>query len=173
MITRHINKAMETGDWEKAMFSVAEFRGLPKQVRRVREGLEIIEEGGVTDKSGKMLAPVKETMEIVRSFLKGRYGSLASQDWIRNIGKKTDDREWFVPQVEFLQNGDYERKAELFNQFTEQEQKELRDMLSEGQQKKLDKELSKTPVKSKKKNLSEIFGSNETVPQKSLEEIFQ
>ena len=88
-----------------------------------------------------MLAPVADTMELVRSFLRGKYGSIASQDWVRNIGEKTEDRRWFVPEVEFLQNGDYDRKAELYKQFDKKTQKELYDFLSEAQQKKLDNAL--------------------------------
>lgn len=141
--------AYNKGDKEMidVLFAGAEVVGLPKQIRRVKEGMEIVEKGGITDKSGKMLAPVKEADEIVRSFLRGKYGSLASQDWIRNIGEKTENRRWFVPQVEFLQNGDYERKVELYDQFTSEEQEELKGFLSEGQLKKLDDTIEKGKVK--------------------------
>ena len=129
---------------EGVSWAIAETFGLPKQVRRIKEGMEIMEAGGITDDEGKMLAPVQDTMELVRSFLRGKYGSIASQDWVRNIGEKTEDRRWFIPQVEFLQNGDYERKAELYKSFDRATKKELYDFLSEGQQKKLDKELEGT-----------------------------
>jgi len=152
------------------LFAGAEIVGLPKQVRRIREGVEIINEGGITNKEGKMLAPVKEADEIIRAILRGKYGPMASQDWIRNIGEKTENRRWFVPQVEFLQNGDYNRKAELYKQFTLEEQKELKNYLSETQQKKLDKALSETKP-STGGSLEEIFGG--TSEKKSLDDIFE
>ena len=152
------------------LFAGAEIVGLPKQVRRIREGVEIINEGGITNKEGKMLAPVKEADEIIRAILRGKYGPMASQDWIRNIGEKTENRRWFVPQVEFLQNGDYNRKAELYKQFTLEEQKQLKALLSETQQKKLDKALSETKP-STGGSLEEIFGG--TSEKKSLDDIFE
>ena len=121
-------------------WAIAETFGTPKQIRRIKEGLEIMEQGGITDDEGKMLAPVQDTMELIRSFLRGKYGSIAAQDWIRNIGEKSENRRWFVPEVEFLQNGDYERKAELYKKFDKETKKELYNFLSEGQQKKLDSE---------------------------------
>ena len=153
---------------EEFGFALAETVGLPKQIRRIREGIEIISEGGIRDKNGKMLAPVTEADEYIRSFLRGKYGSLAAKDWIRNIGEKTENREWFVPQVEFLQNGDYERKAELYKSFTPEEQKVLRDYLSEGQQKKLDKALKGSTASPTSNSLEGIFGGQ----KKSLESIF-
>jgi len=162
-IFKNVNEGMKTGEWERAIFALAEMSGLPKQIRRIKEGMEIINEGGIRDKAGKMLAPVKETDELMRSILRGRYGSKAAKDWIRNIGEKTENRRWFIPQVEFLQNGDYERKAELYKQFNPQEQKELRQYLSEGQLKKLDKALGT------EKTLDDIFAPK----KKTLDEIFK
>jgi len=167
-ITKNINKARSTGDWEKTIFSIVETLGIPKQIRRVKEGMEIIEEGGIRDRQGKMLAPVKETDEIVRSVLRGKYGSMAAQDWVRNIGEKKENRRWFVPQVEFLQNGDYNRKAELYLKFTDQEQQELREFLSKNQLKKLDKVLKETPTE---KSLNDIFETKKV--NKSLDDIFE
>ena len=146
-------------------FAAAEVAGLPKQVRRAWEGIEIINEGGLRDKNGKMLAPVKEADEIMRSFLRGKYGSMAAKDWIKNIGKKK--RRWFTSEVEFLQNGDYDRKAQLYITFPPTKQKELRSFLSEAQQKKLDKALSE--IGSEEKSLKDIFKQGR---KQSLEEIF-
>lgn len=162
-------------------FAIGETFGLPKQFRRTfYEGIEIINKGGIVDKRGKMLAPVKEVDEIMRSILRGKYGSMAAKDWIRNIGEKTENRRWFVPQVEFLQNagpdGTYGRKAELYKQFTLQEQEELMGYLSEAQQKKLDKALGETkklPTISGRKSLESIFQTNKTTGRKNLEEIFK
>jgi hypothetical protein len=162
-LSKNINKAKDDGDWTRPLFSLAETAGLPKQIRRIKEGLEIIEEGGIKDKSGKMLAPVKDTDEIMRSILRGKYGSTAAKDWIRNIGKKKEDRAWFVPEVEFLQNGDYNRKAEIYNSFDKENKEYLRQFLSEAQQKKLDKALSET-----RKPLDAIFDN-----RKKLEDIFK
>jgi hypothetical protein len=122
-------------------FATGELAGLPKQVRRFYEGMEILQNGGVIDSEGNMMVQVKETDEIVRSFLRGKYGSLASRDWITNNGKKAEERRWFVPEVEFLQNGDYERKAELYISFDKEKRKELKSFLSENQVKKLNKAI--------------------------------
>lgn len=155
----NIVKNLGKDEMGKAGWAIAETFGLPKQIRRIKEGMQIMEEGGITDSEGKMLAPVQDAMELIRSFLRGKYGSIASKDWIRNIGEKSEDRRWFVPQVEFLQNGDYARKAELYQQFSEEEQKELYDFLSEGQQKKLDSALAKRKLFNKdgKQSLESIF----------------
>jgi hypothetical protein len=163
-IIRNIGKE----EYGKAGWAIAETFGTPKQIRRIKEGMEIMEMGGITDDEGKMLAPVQDVMELIRSFLRGKYGSIAAQDWIRNIGEKSVDRRWFVTEVEFLQNGDYERKAELYRQFDAQTQKELYDFLSENQQKKLDNELKKGKTG---RTLEEIFG--EVKNKKTLEEIFK
>jgi hypothetical protein len=152
------------GENEKVLWSLASTLGLPKQIKRINEGMQIMEDGRITDNDGKMLAPVQDTMELVRSFLRGKYGSIAAQDWVRNIGEKSEDRRWFVPQVEFLQNGDYGRKAQLYRQFSVEEQKELRGYLSEEQQKKLDKALNE---KGQAKSLSDIFNN-----RRSLDSIF-
>jgi len=127
-------------------FAWAELFGLPKAIRRATQGVELVEEGGLRDRNGKLLAPVKGTWEQLRGFLRGKYGTIATQDWIRNIGVKAESREWYVPEVEFLQNGDYERKAELYNLFDKETKDELYNELSEGQQKKLDKALSEKPT---------------------------
>jgi hypothetical protein len=153
-----IVRAISKGDGEKVTWTLSETAGLPKQVRRVKEGFQIMEDGGITDNNGKMLAPVEGAMEYMRAFLRGKYGPLASQDYIRNVGEKKEDKRWFVPEVEFIQNGDYERKAEIYKTFDEQKKKEFYNMLSEGQQKKLDNAIKGiTPKSEGKKSLSEIF----------------
>lgn len=162
-IVRNISK----GEREKVFWNIAETIGLPKQVRRIKEGMEIMEEGGVTDNNGKMVAPVQGTMEYIRAFLRGKYGPLASQDYIRNVGVDAEDRRWFYPEVEFLQNagsaqkpndGSYQRKAEIYKTWDKQKKKEFYDMLSEGQQKKLDNAIKGiTPKSEGKKSLSDIF----------------
>lgn len=155
----NIVRNISEGKPEKVAWSIAETAGLPKQVRKVSEGMEIMEEGGITDNSGKMLAPVQGTMEYLRAFLRGKYGPLAAQDYVRNIGVAKEDRRWFIPQVEFLQNGNYDRKAELYKSFDKSEQKELYNFLSKGQKEKLDGILSGKKSKSTgaKKSLSDIF----------------
>lgn len=136
-----ILKNIAENEQGKVIWTAAESLGLPRQIRRVTEGMEILEDGGITDNEGKMLVQVQDTVEIMRSFLRGKYGSLAASDWVRNVGVSSEDRRWFIPQVEFLQNGDYNRKAELYVQFTPSEQKELRGFLSKNQQQKLDNAL--------------------------------
>lgn len=152
------------------LFAGAEVFGLPKEIRKIKEGIQVMIDGGITDKNGKMLAPVNDVTEVMRSILRGKYGSLASQDWVRNIGQKKENRRWFVPQVEFLQNGDYTRKAELYKTFTQQEQQELRTFMSETQLKKLDKALGGGTTG--KKSLEDIFKGTPT-GKKSLEDIFK
>lgn len=138
-------RGVSSGEGRKATYGVLEFLGLPRQFRRVHEGMDILEHGGITDSEGKMMAPVSDTMELVRSFLRGKYGSHAAQDWVRNIGVAKEKRRWFVPEVEFLQNGDYDRKAVLYRSFDYGTQRDLRAFLSEAQQKRLDSALSKDP----------------------------
>jgi len=145
-------------------FAWTEMFGLPKSIRRAVDGAIIVQEGGLRDKNGKLLAPVTGSWEQVRAFVRGKYGTIATQDWIRNIGVKTEEREWYVPEVEFLQNGDYNRKAELFKAFDMETKLELYAELSEGQQKKLDKAITEPP----KSSLEDIFGS-----KKTLESIFK
>lgn len=127
----------DTSDFKDITFAGLETLGTPKTFRRVWEGMEILEKGGITDKNGTMLAPIKETDEIMRSFLRGKYGSVAANDWISNIGKKTEDRDWFTPQVEFLQNGNYYRKIEILTSLPPEEVGILMSYLSVGQLKKL------------------------------------
>jgi len=127
---------------ERTLWAFAETLGTPKQFRKIREGMQILEEGGITDNDGKMLVQVNDTIELVRSFLRGKYGSIAAQDWVRNIGVKTEDRKWFVPEVEFLQNGNYGRKAELYRSFNRPTRKQMYDFLSEAQQRRLDEETT-------------------------------
>ena len=50
-------------------FKTAEMFGLPKVVRRITEGVEVIREGGVRDKQGKLLAPVETLPEQIRTFI--------------------------------------------------------------------------------------------------------
>ena len=128
-------------------FAFSEMLGLPKQIRRSVQGAELVREGGLRDKKGKLLAPVESRSEKIRAFLRGKYGTIATQDYVRNIGVKSANRTWFVPEVEFLQNGDYDRKAELYNAFDKETQDELYAEFSEGQQKKLDKAIANPPKK--------------------------
>jgi len=150
-IIRNLNKSKDTGEWERTFFAVSEALGLPKQLRRIREGMEIIEEGGIRDKKGKMLAVVSDTDEVMRSILRGKYGSIAAKDWIRNIGVAAENRRWFTEEVEFLQNAgpnkSYGRKAWIYDGWEAPKQEEFRNYLSEGQQKKLDKALEELPDK--------------------------
>jgi len=156
-------------------FAFMEMFGLPKQFRKSVDGVSTIMEEGLRDKNDKLLAPVDGVDEKIRAFLRGKYGTIATQDYIRNIGVSSDKRRWFVPEVEFLQNGDYERKAELFKSFDLTTQLKLYAELSEGQQKKLDSELKgkKKKKSSEKPSLDEIFGEKETNNRPSLEEIFR
>ena len=163
----NIVRSISDKNTEKIAWNVFETIGLPKQIRRVKEGMEILEDGGITDNNGKMLAPVQDAMEYIRAFLRGKYGPLASQDYIRNVGANNEDKRWFFPEVEFLQNdgsaekpgdGSYQRKAEIYKTFDRQKKKEFYNMLSEGQQKKLDNALKGiTPKSEGRKSLSDIF----------------
>jgi len=86
--------AKELGKDDKEILTVAlkasEALGLPKMVRRLIEGGEIISEGGVYDKNGKLLFEVEEMPEQIRTILRGKYGSLAGQEYIEGIGKKNE-----------------------------------------------------------------------------------
>jgi hypothetical protein len=154
-------------------FAVGEVFGVPTTFRRIWEGMEILEEGGIKDRNGKMLAPVKETDEVLRSFLRGKYGSIAAQDWIRNVGEKSENKRWFVPEVEFLQNSDYDRKAELYISFSDSEREELSNFLSDGQRKMLQQALYKTRTgirlsPRKKETTTETKTQNNISPASSI-----
>lgn len=136
--------AIYKGDLEEISWASGNFFGVPKQIKKTKEGLEVLASGGLTDKNGQMLAPVEGVMEQIRTFLNGRYGSVAAKDYMNNnpLNKKEgQERRWFVPQVEFLQNGDYERKAELYLSFSPKDRFALKKYLTSGQKKKLDKAI--------------------------------
>lgn len=130
----------------------------------------MIEDEGFRDRSGKLLAPVNSTEEKIRAMIRGKYGTVAVQDYLRNVGVSKDDRRWSVPEVEFLQNGDYDRKAEIYRTFDEETQEFLRGEMSENQLKKLDKALRTKPQNSAS-TLDSIFSREGTVDQQ-LESIF-
>ena len=150
-------------------FAFAELFGVPKQFRRTVEGVGIVTEGGLRDRDGKLLAPVKGTDEHIRAFIRGKYGTIATQDFIRNVGVSSDKRRWFVPEVEFLQNGDYDRKAELYVSFDTRTQRELYAELSEGQQKRLEAALEdRLTVSLPEIELPEISLPEITLPEVSI-----
>lgn len=171
-LLKKFSEINKDGGIEGVIFATAELAGLPKQVRKVKEGLEIINTGGIIDKDGKMQAPVKEADEVIRSFLSGKYGSIASKDWVRNLGVSSEERRWFVPEVEFLQNGDYNRKAELYESFSFFEQQELLSYLSDRQRDMLDSAIVNRNL-NKKKPLNTKPLSNLPKTKEELEAMFK
>lgn len=171
-LLKKFSEINKDGGMEGVIFATAELAGLPKQVRKVKEGLEIINVGGITDKDGKMQAPIKEADEVIRSFLSGKYGSIASKDWVRNLGVSLEERRWFVPEVEFLQNGDYNRKAELYESFSFFEQQELLSYLSDRQKEMLDSAIVKRNS-NKKRSVNIKPLSNLPKTKEELEAMFK
>ena len=113
--------------------------GVPDQIINIIEGAEIYKEGGIRDRNGKMLVPITDRDEIIRSFLKGKFGSLYAKDWVRNVGVKRDKRAWYFPEVEFLQNGDWRRRIEIANEIGWAKADELAQFLSDANYKKYKK----------------------------------
>ena len=169
------SKINKEGGFEDVIFATAELAGLPKQIRKVKEGLEVINAGGIIDKDGKMQAPVKEADEVIRTFLMGKYGSIAAKDWLNNLpesGRSAEERRWFVPEVEFLQNGDYDRKAEIYETFSFFEKRELLSYLSDRQKKMLDSAIVKRNS-NKKRSVNTKPLSNLPKTKEELEAMFK
>lgn len=125
---------------DELMFASAEMFGLPKQARKIYEGVEFIQEEGFRDKRGKLLAPALKG-DRIRAVIRGKYGTMAAQEYLDNLGKKKEDRKWFYKEVEFLQNADYSRKAEIYRQLDSETKLFLYNELSDGQKKKLREHL--------------------------------
>jgi hypothetical protein len=125
--------AAQTASSLDVMFAGAELFGLPKSIRRGTEGAVIIKEGGRVSEAGKLLYPMTDIPEMVRTVLRGKYGSLKAQDYARNLQKPRWTRQWAYPDVEFLQNGNYANRARLWRDFDQETKKLLYDSLSENQ----------------------------------------
>ena len=69
------------GKKEDAIWDGTGFIYMPDVVQNVLRGIKIIREGGVYDKSGRLMYPVEGTMEQIRTLLKGKWGSKAAQDY--------------------------------------------------------------------------------------------
>lgn len=121
---------------DELFFAIAEMFGLPKQARRTYEGIQFAKEGGFRDKRGKLLAPALKG-DRLRAVIRGKYGTLAVQEYLNNIGKKVENRKWTHPEVEFLQNGDYKRKAQIYRKLDRKTKIFLFNELSKAQKKKL------------------------------------
>ena len=140
-IRKKSNKFKDDPDsLDELMFAAAEFFGIPKQARKLYEGFEFIGDEGFRDKKGKLLAPVLKG-DRIRAVIRGKYGTLAVQEYLNNIGEKVENRKWSHPEVEFLQNGDYERKAEIYGQLDRTTRIFLYNELSKSQKDKLKKYL--------------------------------
>lgn len=173
-LLKKFSKINEEGGFEDVVFATAELAGLPKQIRKVKDGLEIINAGGIIDKDGKMQSPVKETDEVIRTFLMGKYGSIAAKDWLNNLptSRSAEERRWFVPEVEFLQNGDYDRKAEIYETFSFFEKRELSSYLSDRQKEMLDSAIVKRNS-NKKRSVNTKPLSNLPKTKEELEAMFK
>jgi hypothetical protein len=173
-LLKKFSKINEEGGFEDVVFATAELAGLPKQIRKVKDGLEVINAGGIIDKDGKMQSPVKEADEVIRTFLMGKYGSIAAKDWLNNLptSRSAEERRWFVPEVEFLQNGDYDRKAEIYETFSFFEKRELLSYLSDRQKKMLDSAIVKRNF-NKKRSVNTKPLSNLPKTKEELEAMFR
>lgn len=173
-LLKKFSKINEEGGFEDVVFATAELAGLPKQIRKVKDGLEVINAGGIINKDGKMQSPVKETDEVIRTFLMGKYGSIAAKDWLNNLptNRNSEERRWFVPEVEFLQNGDYDRKAEIYETFSFFEKRELSSYLSDRQKEMLDSAIIKRNS-NKKRSVNTKPLSNLPATKEELEAMFK
>ncbi|HAL55313.1 MAG TPA: hypothetical protein DCP63_02250 [Bacteroidetes bacterium] len=59
-----------------------------RQVAKSLEGIKAINEGGIRDASGKMLFKIEGLDEQLRTVIFGRYGSVAAQDYLKQMEEK-------------------------------------------------------------------------------------
>jgi len=72
----------------KALFTIAEVFGLPKQVGKVYEGLEAIDKG--VKVAGDKRIELDSDVEKVRALIKGKWGSLGAQRYFTEVEEKQD-----------------------------------------------------------------------------------
>jgi hypothetical protein len=125
------------GSYQDFGFATAEAFGLPNLIRKTAEGYQFVSDGGRRDKDGKLTVPQLGAMEAIRAFYRGQYAPLAVQEYLNNMSAKKEDRKWIFPEVEFLQNGDMKRKAQIYAELGK-DAKPLYDELSKNQKKELD-----------------------------------
>lgn len=142
----------------------SEVFGLPAQIRKTWQGIDVVKNDGIRDRNGKLLAPVVRTEEQIRSLLKGKYGSLASKEYINNIGVSSSQRKWEIPEVEFIQNGDMVRRVQIWNSLAPSDREFLYSNMSQSQRDDLQKWIiADLYPTSTKEELKEIFDQEKNV----------
>lgn len=88
-LVKFLDEAIVNKDLEKASWAASSLVGVPKQVKRTVEGIETLNKKGGVDKKGKRTFKLdtKDTMEVARTLIRGKYGSLAGQEYVSGIGK--------------------------------------------------------------------------------------
>jgi hypothetical protein len=72
---------LSRGKFGDAAWEGTGFIYMPNAVQNVIKGTKIIKEGGVYDKTGRLMYPVEGTPEQIRTLLKGKYGSKTARDY--------------------------------------------------------------------------------------------
>ena len=98
--TGDMNEALEefmaTGKWDKLRrFTIrylSGFAGLPggTQMNRVVDGLIAVSAGGMVDSAGKLMFPITDTKDKMRTFLAGPWASKGGQEYWDKRGKEID-----------------------------------------------------------------------------------
>lgn len=88
-LVKFLDEAIVNKDLEKASWAASSLVGVPKQVKRTVEGIETLNKKGGVDKNGKRTFKLdtEDTMEVARTLIRGKYGSLAGQEYVSGIGK--------------------------------------------------------------------------------------
>jgi len=110
----------------------AELLGLPKRIRKTMEGLKTVEEKGLRDKRGALLAPVAGIKEKIRTIVNGKYGSLEAKKYLEGIGKKKkyDVQPKFDEAWEMLRKGDEAGARNVVDSLDDKEYEEYKKVLS-------------------------------------------
>jgi len=104
--TRSLNAAFEefmaTGKWDKLRrFTIRYLSGLAgvpggTQINRVVDGLIAVSEGGMIDSADRMMFPITDTKDKMRSFLAGPWATKGGQEyWDKRGGELNVDIEFF------------------------------------------------------------------------------
>ncbi|MEO5366647.1 MAG: hypothetical protein H7831_09895 [Magnetococcus sp. WYHC-3] len=74
-----IAKALKDGKTGDAIWAGTAFFGMPQQVKKVSQGIEIVSAGGMLDDKGKYKFRVETTMDKIRTILRGKWASEEAQ----------------------------------------------------------------------------------------------
>ena len=135
-----VEKYSEFGKSMAFMLGMVSGITIPEQVFDYVVGAKFAESGEInvgTSDNPKILKI--SYADRVRSFINGKYGSLALLDYVKNIGIKKDKRHYNIKEVEFLNNADKYRRFEIYQTLPKDERKDLLEQLPDADKKELKK----------------------------------